>query len=239
MPRLFFFFFPGCGVRVSKCARPGGHCRAHVCCRHTHRCPRLAGTRVKPAPVSRTDGRQGGACAQMHVRLRLRAAALQTSLSPRPEEHPNVLPWPLPATSWVPQQSLPCAVRAGVVWVLPDASLVTPGDLRSHVGARPPQTPPRVRFPGMTLSHRPCPQPRKEEAAAGPAPGTILPTHNPGCHQSHRIPTLLPLGLSFPSGAMAGQGSGVSWLAFDGWESKDLPRVKITPQSLGCRGVTT
>ncbi|XP_049979336.1 megakaryocyte-associated tyrosine-protein kinase isoform X2 [Alexandromys fortis] len=160
----------------------------------------------------------------MHVGLRLRAAALQNPLSPRPEAHLNLLPWPLPAISWVPQQSLPCAVHAGVVWVLPDASLVTPGDLRSHLGARPPQTPPRVRFPGMTLSHRPCPRPRKEEAA-GPALGTVLPTHNPGCHQSHRIPTLLLLGLSFPSGAMAGQGSGVSWLAFDGWESKDLPRV--------------
>ncbi|XP_059108021.1 megakaryocyte-associated tyrosine-protein kinase [Peromyscus eremicus] len=76
----------------------------------------------------------------------------------------------------------------------------------------------------MTLSHRPWPRPRKEEAA-GPAPGIVLPTHSPGCHQSHWIPALLPLGLSFPSQAMAGRGSGVSRLAFDGWESKDFPRV--------------
>lgn len=226
MPSLDIFF-SGCGVRVSECARPGGHCRARLCLRHTHRCPRLASPRVAHTLV-----------AGWHLCPDARAPPPARSCPANPTEPearsaPQSPALTLPATSWGPWQPRPCSVRAGVVWVLPYASLVPPDDLRSGgLGAKPPQAPPRVRFPGMTLSHRPWPRPRKEEAE-GPAPGIVLPTHSPGCHQSHRIPALLPLGLSFPSRAMAGRGSGVSRLVFDGWEPKDFPRVKISSQSQG------
>lgn len=166
IPQLFFFSFSGCGVRVSECARPGGHCRARVRRRHTHRCPRLAGARVAHTRVSGWH-----LCPDARAPLFVRSSRENPT---EPETRGAPQPPALPATSWGPRQPLPCSACAGVVWVLPDASLVTPGDPRSGTGARPPQAPPRVRFPGMTLSHRPCPRPRKEEAA-DPAPGTILP----------------------------------------------------------------
>lgn len=218
---LFYFVFPGCGVRVSECASPGGHCKALVRPRHAHRCTRLAGARVAHTGVA------GGTCAWMHVRLRLRGCRANPT---EPEARSAPQPPALPPASHQPgtQAATVLQCRTGMGWVLSDVSdvsLVTRGDPRSQEPYRNPASPGSAQ--GQIF---------KNDLESRPLPTASLPTaqergsHRPSSSSHTALAAIRDTRafhsyLSFPSRAKAGR---VSWLAFGGRESKDLPRVKIT-----------
>lgn len=131
---VFYFVFSGCGVRVSECASPGGHCRS-LCTAGTR-----TGARVSLVPVSRTRGWLVAPVPRCTCASAC-AAAMQIPLIPKPGVHPNLPPCPLPATSRGPVQPLPCSALAGMGWVLSDVSLVTRGDPRNQELHRSPPSP--------------------------------------------------------------------------------------------------
>lgn len=190
---LFYFVFPGCGVRVSECASPGGHCKALVRLRHAHRCTGLAGARVAHTGVA------GGTCAWMHVRLRLRGCRANPI---EPEARSAPQPPALPPASHQPgtQAATVLRCRTGMGWVLSDVSLVTRGDLRSLEPYRNPASPGSAQ--GQIFKNDLESPPLPTASAHGPGKrkpqAQLFLTHGPGFHSGHQSTPLLPQ-FPFPS----------------------------------------
>lgn len=190
---LFYFVFPGCGVHVSECASPGGHCKALVRPRHAHRCTRLAGARVAHTGVA------GGTCAWMHVRLRLRGCRANPT---EPEARSAPQPPALPPASHQPgtQAATVLQCRTGMGWVLSDVSLVTRSDPRSQEPYRNPASPGSAQGQIFKndLESRPLPTASAHSPGKRKPQAQLFLTHGPGCHSGHQSILLLPQ-FPFPS----------------------------------------